>query len=363
MPLKSLIDDEFVNAGRQKPIDYIKAFAILYMVTIHWYEEMSVCYADGTTSILGYIIEFLGGPLAAPVFMFSMGLGMVYSRHRSPKELFIRGFKLLIFSYIFNFLRISISYFIVGKIAGYFDLETFLYYSFNIDILPFCGMAFMFTALLKKLNINVWAVPQIALIMLFIGSFINYESTSFFGKYILTLFVKSSELSYFPLFNWYIYPAMGMLAARYLKQTTSQDRWYKIVLRVSFAFVVGIVGGALANGINPISFFTIKDDAYYAQNFFSSLFCFNVVLLCASIFYFIFKKVNNEKLDKLVFYMSDNLNTIYILQWIIIGNVLATLFEGGWLKPFPIWVSIPLGIIVTIISTYLAKYTNKILKV
>jgi len=363
MALKSLISDDYVNTGRQKSIDYVKSFAILYMVTIHWYEEMSVCYADGTTTILGYIIEFLGGPLAAPVFMFAMGLGMVYSKHRTPKELFLRGLKILIFSYLFNILRLSFSYFVVGKIAGYFDLDTFLYYTFNIDILSFCGIAFMFTALLKKLNIHVWAVPQIAIIMLIIGSFINYESTSIIGKYVLSLFVKSSELSYFPLFNWYIYPAMGMLAARYLKQITSQDRWHKITLRISFAIVIGIIFGSMYYGISPIQFFTIYNDIYYIQNFISALFCFNVVLLCESILYFIFKKVNSEKLDKLVFYMSDNLNTIYILQWLIIGNVLTIFFESGWIEPFPIWVSIPLGIVVTLVSTYLAKYTNKILKV
>jgi len=363
MPLKSLVSEEFVNTGRQKAIDYIKAFAILYMVTIHWYEEMSVCYTDGTTTILGYIIEFLGGPLAAPVFMYAMGLGMVYSKHRSPKQLFLRGAKLLIFSYLFNLIRLSLSYLVVGKISGYFNLDTFLYYTFNIDILSFCGIAFMFTALLKKLNIPVWAVPQIAIIMLIIGSFINYESTSFLGKYILTLFVKSSELSYFPLFNWYIYPAMGMLSARYLKQISNQDRWNKIALRISFAFTIGIVGGAIFYGISPTQFFTIYDDIYYLQNFISALFCLNVVILCESLLYFVFKKVNNEKIDKLVFYMSDNLNTIYILQWIIIGNVLTIFFESGWIEPFPIWVSIPLGIVVTVISTILAKYTNKILKV
>ncbi len=362
MPLKSLVSEDFVNTGRQKSIDYIKAFGILYMVIIHWYEEMSVCYADGTTSVLGYIIEFLGGPLAAPVFMYAMGLGIVYSKHRSPKELFIRGLKLLAFSYIFNLIRLSASYLIVGKIAGYFDLDTFLYYTFNVDILSFCGVAFMFTALLKKLNIHVWAVPQAAIIMLIIGSFINFESTTIFGKYILALFVKSSELSYFPLFNWYIYPAMGMLSARYLKQIVSQDRWHKISLRISFAFTIGIIAGAMFYGISPIQFFTIYDDIYYLVNFISALFCFNVVVLCESLFYFAFKKINSEKLDKLVFFMSDNLNTIYIIQWIIIGNVLTTLFEGGWLQPFPIWVSIPLGIIVTLIATYLAKYANKILK-
>ncbi len=363
MPLKSLVDDEFVNTGRQKSLDYIKAFAILYMVTIHWYEEMSVCYSDGTTSLLGYIIEFLGGPLAAPVFTFAMGLGIVYSRHRTPGELFKRGVKILIFSYIFNVLRICIGYFIVGKAVGYFDADTFWYYTMNVDILQFCGVTFMFTALLKKLNVPLWAVPQVAIIMLLVGQFIQFESTTVFGKYILALFVNSGEVSYFPLLNWYIFPAMGMLAGRYLKQVTSLDRWHKIAVRISFVFVIGITAGSIFYGINPVNFFTIQDDLYYQQSFISVLFCFNVVMLCEGIFHFVFNKIKCEKLDKLVFYMSNNLNTIYIIQWLIIGNVLGIFFESGWMPAFPIWVSIPLGIITTAVSCYLAQFANKVLKV
>lgn len=35
-------------------------------------------------SALRNIIEFAGGPLGAPVFMFSMGIDMMYTRHNSP---------------------------------------------------------------------------------------------------------------------------------------------------------------------------------------------------------------------------------------------------------------------------------------
>ncbi len=362
MALKSLIDGEVINTGRQKSIDYVKAFAIFYMVTIHWYEEMSVCYADGTTSVLGYILEFLGGPLAAPVFMFSMGLGMIFSKHRTPLELFKRGVILLLVGYAFNIARICISYLIVGNIAGYFDMETFLYYTFNVDILNFCGVTFMFTALLKKCKVPIWSVPIVAIVMMTAGSLIQYEATTFVGKYFLALFIKCSDVSYFPLLNWYFFPAMGMIYGRYLRQAVDTDRWHRISLRLSIAFTVGILSAAFFYGINPIRFFTIEDDAYYLQNFMSAMFSLNVVLLCESLFYFLFKKVKIEKLDRLTFYMSNNLNTIYILQWLIIGNVLGTLYNGGWMPAFPIWVSIPLGIATTILSTYLSKFCNKILK-
>ena len=79
MPSKGLLSDSYVNTKRQVSFDYLKALSILFMVIIHVYEEHSV-FSDGTDAgLFGEIIEFLGGPLAAPLFMFSMGIGMVYS--------------------------------------------------------------------------------------------------------------------------------------------------------------------------------------------------------------------------------------------------------------------------------------------
>lgn len=75
-----------VNTGRQPELDVAKVAAILYMVVIHVYEEMSVVnYWVRPDSLFRTVLEFLGGPLAAPVFMFAMGVGMVYTRHRSSR--------------------------------------------------------------------------------------------------------------------------------------------------------------------------------------------------------------------------------------------------------------------------------------
>ena len=73
-----------INTGRQLELDVAKVFAILFMVTIHVHEEMSVVnyYWARSDNAFRFILEFLGGPLAAPVFMFAMGVGMVYTKRR-----------------------------------------------------------------------------------------------------------------------------------------------------------------------------------------------------------------------------------------------------------------------------------------
>ena len=60
------------------------------MVIVHIYNYMSVVDIDATLpdSFLRNIIEFAGGLLAAPVFMFSMGFGMMHTQHNSPEYIY-----------------------------------------------------------------------------------------------------------------------------------------------------------------------------------------------------------------------------------------------------------------------------------
>jgi len=97
------------NNTRLIEVDVAKAFAIIYMVVDHVYERMSVVDRIATLpdSALRNIIEFAGGPLGAPVFMFSMGIGMMYTRHNSPGDFMKRGLRLLIAAYILNLVRFT----------------------------------------------------------------------------------------------------------------------------------------------------------------------------------------------------------------------------------------------------------------
>ncbi|MGN0137377.1 MAG: hypothetical protein ACI381_02035, partial [Candidatus Methanomethylophilaceae archaeon] len=58
---------------------------------------------------------FLGGPAAAPAFMFCMGVTVMFSRRRSPADHIRRGFILLMMGYLLNALNgwiaMSIGYF------------------------------------------------------------------------------------------------------------------------------------------------------------------------------------------------------------------------------------------------------------
>lgn len=90
-----------VNAKRQIEFDYAKTLAIFFMVIIHVVEEMShVEFEALPAGFWENCIQFGAGPLAAPVFVFSMGMGIVFSQSQEPEQIFKRGIKLLIAVFI-----------------------------------------------------------------------------------------------------------------------------------------------------------------------------------------------------------------------------------------------------------------------
>ena len=147
------------------------------MVIIHVIEETShVEFEALPTGFWENFIQFGAGPLAAPVFIFSMGLGIVYSRSQEPKQLFKRGVRLWLAALALNICRDVIPRLIVCLISGSApEWEVLRYQIFNIDILHFAGLAFMLTALLKKLKVPVLALVPIGIIMQIIGWMTSFK--------------------------------------------------------------------------------------------------------------------------------------------------------------------------------------------
>jgi len=327
------------------------------MVIIHVF-EFWIVYDCSESANFVHILEFLGGPLAAPVFMFSLGLGIMYSRHNSPKELLHRGIRLFILGYVLNIFRYSISYFFIGHTYGYFNIDVFLNNLLSVDIFQFAGMAFIVTALLKKINAPLWCIGALSVVLLAIGSCIGYESETLFGRSVIGIFVCNGSIGIFPFFVWYIYPVAGMIFAHYIKQTHDLVRWHRVSLGISALFLLGIITGCLSCQIDLLSFFTLENGEYYQQNFISVLFTLSTLILAESIVYFVSQKFSLTKVKQALTYLSANISTIYIIQWLIIGNSFNWISEG-----LPLWSSVPLGLIITFISAFLAKYLSRFLKV
>lgn len=345
--------EERINNSRQIEFDYVKTIAIIFMVIIHVYEELSTI--DTSAVPIGFFhnfLQFMAGPLAAPAFMFSMGLGAIYTKSRSPEELIRRGIKMFITAYVLNIARNTIPYLISCLASGeVIDVNWLMIDSLNIDILHFAGLAFIAVGISKKLKVSPELLFVLSVLFQFVGTQLSiYITHNEITQYIFGLFFYTSDMSCFPFLQWFIYPVAGILFAKHLKHIENVDSFYRGVLYVSAILTVGLIVALSGYGFDIKTFYMLKDDAFYRQTFLSFLFTISCVCLEISLLHFIREKISYEKIDNYIKFMSSNLTNIYYVQWLIIGwTEELFLLE---LKPSLV---IPIGLLVTIVSVIVAK--------
>ena len=100
--MKRIFSSKAVNTERQSELDFVKGIAIITMIICH-----TVGIMGEIPDHVGYIVadEILGGPMAAPMFMLCMGIGINFSRRNTPLSLFRRGASIFLLAYILNFTR------------------------------------------------------------------------------------------------------------------------------------------------------------------------------------------------------------------------------------------------------------------
>ena len=163
------MNKEVVNNKRQRELDWAKSFAIVAMISIHVYEQMSVIDIETMpTGAFRLIMEFLAGPLAAPLFMFCMGVGIMYSKRNTPKEMVHRGVHLLRNGYLLSFFKGTIPT-AIAIALGFAVPWTLADSLFLVSILQFAGMAFFTIALMKKIKLPLPGMMVVALVLSVLG--------------------------------------------------------------------------------------------------------------------------------------------------------------------------------------------------
>ena len=203
------------NNDRQVELDMAKFLAILFMILNHCLmvtEGFNNSVSHATDMIIGHL---LGCPFSAPVFMFCMGMGIVYSRNSAPGKLIRRGIKLMLLGTVVNVGEFFLPHYLSGALLGMWDVFPIAggLLLFCIDILAFAGMALISIGILKRLKLSDRVLLVVAIAMSVIGSFIRFTDT---GSDITNLiagyfFGSAGGFTAFPLFNWFIIAVSGYL--------------------------------------------------------------------------------------------------------------------------------------------------------
>lgn len=243
--METYISSERVNTGRQFEVDCVKFFAIFFMICIHVYEQLGK-YDYHHMIPLGVFrnaMEFLGGPMAAPMFMFTMGIGMVFTHHDSAEEFMKRGWK-------FPFPSV-----ILGNLLG--------------------------------------------------------------------LLLPTGEKVAFPLSLWFLYPVAGILFAEYMQRTLDKDRLYGRMILMGVVGVIALSSWLRWAGYDIRWLYALAENSYYHQTLISVLWTLSFLLLVLGTIHFLLGGIEQSRMGFFVCFCSRNLNTIYIIQWLIIAYMVA----------------------------------------
>lgn len=318
--MKDCFGQEIVNDKRQKEVDIVKGIAIFFMVWCHTLDTLG-----GDTSAIPNLIidDVFAGPLAAPVFMMAMGIGMRYTKKSDATSMARRGVGLLVSGYLLNIARYIIprllTYAITGDGAYISNLADCF---FEVDILQFAGLSFLLMALLKKLRLGQWKIMALSALMLIAAPLLKDVSTGIYAvDCIFGLFWKSNDFSYFTLLHWFVFPAAGYVFGDYLKRCKDKGWFYKnfIIAFMPAGAVCELIATFLNIGL--LSDYT----SYFYFTVIDGFFMVALVVSWMGAWYFISEKLSAQKpmaaFEKLMNLFSKYINNIYCVHWTLIGFV------------------------------------------
>ncbi len=358
---QNIIVPEQVNTGRQLEVDLAKTLAILSMILVHlsesYYNEAS--FFTPPQLAFAKVVEFCGGPLSAPVFMTAMGVGLAYSRNQDPAQNAKRGLWLILQGYLLNIFRATLPLLVLYYLTrGDGILAKAWLDTFDLDILQFAGMAFLFFALARLWRLADWQLALVAFAFLCVEWVTRplYPQPSAVGT-IPGFFLFQNHTTSFPLFGWLAYPVTGYLFGKLLRHVVDKGRFYGILLPASLVAFLLFSIALNASGYNVPGIYL--DDEYYKQD--PVKFAW-IILICFAwfgILYYVSLPLRNTRVKKFIEYVSARLNDIYIVQWILIQWIslfFITRLDTYNLQFFALFVGIT---VCSVLSVYIKERVSK----
>ena len=355
-----IFTNETVNSGRQPELDLAKAILIFCLAPVHCIIE---CIPEEQ---LSHGVPFLfdsviGGPLGAPMFMFAMGLGMVYTKRRTPGDYVRRGIRIGIVGYALNICR-----FLIPFLAGYLltgDFEKYIaplpYRVLGDDMLQFAALAMIMIALFVRLHLSNAAMLIICFGMSVLGTFLSGVDAGapagniFLGYLIGTEDPAGAVFSDFPLLNWLIVPVSGYVFGELLLRVKNKNLFYGLLSTAGILVSAVYFPPAIRGGRGM---FGAGQNSYYHIITTDVLVSIAAAIGMLGIYHVIVPHLP-RKVMGCVTETSRNINTVYCLQWVFVmgvTNVVLYVLRGTQELTTP--ATLLLGTGISIVSTAAAHF-------
>lgn len=278
----------------------------------------------------GRISLFLGGPPVAPLFMLVLGYFVAASR-RSAAQLLARGGLLLLVALLLN---IGLNGHLLLKIrSGVFQLNPWNYV-LGVDILFLASFGILVLAVLRPVLNRFRLLPlALALLIAFTTPRLNgpltIESPM---RYALAFVGGNYQWSYFPLFPWLAYPLAGYAFFHFWQRRLLRrwnSAWHWTLLAVSGITVVL----TMPYGIGVAS--QLVDYYHHGGTFFLwTLLFLTFWMLAMSV---LDTHAGQTAPLRFVKWLGRNVTIVYILQWLMIGNLGTWLFQTQSPQQLVLW--------------------------
>jgi uncharacterized membrane protein len=346
-------------------IDLARGLAVFFMIAVHTLEVFAS--EDVKNSVFGQIIEFFGGPPAAPVFMTLMGFSFIYSRKSELKPRLLRGFKIFLSGYILNIIRgvipFTLSTYLKMDVIETFPLDKLNEYTIVtiVDILQFAGIALIIMALIQEFKINKFVILFSAFLISMISPFlwgftlkipvIDQIFELFWGDQPIGFSFMDNKIA-FPIFPWLSFPLLGMFLGDTMKNSKDQNLTFK------YFGIFGILVLLIGVGISQSNIDYHFNDYYHSRQG-AMIFMCGLVIFWLYINKIILDIVPKNKLFELLFKWSSGVTNIYFAQWIIIIWSIAFFGINKSSLATTILLILTFTIISHLINEFIIYYQNK----
>ncbi len=311
-----MIKTDTQKIERMGAFDLARGLAILFMVLIHvliFYGQPQV-----QDNLFGILIEALGSWPAAPVFVFIMGVFITYTKHNNLQKGLRRAVYLFMLGYLLNLARGSLPMWLslemglvsYQQLGGYTPLTELLI----VDVLQFAGLAYAICLLSQRMiaEPRIWVF--IAIIIAFMSPWLwDIKTDSWIVNQVLKLFIGHPDNgAMFPLLPWLSYPFIGMAFGYWLKQSADKTRLFK---QSFFAGTILMISGGLL---------ALSNINYHFGDIMRSgpgaiLMSSGFVLSWLGICHFMVIKIPANPVFNLLYFWSNQVTKLYIVQWLFIG--------------------------------------------
>ena len=366
--LEKYFTKEPCNTGRQFELDVFRFILIYRLAIVHVFVDGSTTEMLDKLSIPYYFDSVVGGVIGPTRFMILMGVGLMYSRHRTPKELFIRGIKIGLVGFFLNICRYLIPSLVGYSISG--DTEKYLtplpYLFFGNDIMQFASLAMITMAFFLYLKLTPGKILAVSLGMSILGTFLrhidlhNNVLNVILGHFIGIETVSGDPYIYsdFPLLIWFIFYAFGYVFGYFYQRLKDKKKFYNTVSPICFVIAFAFCAWEIHGGFGMMM--GEGANVFYHMTTIEAFVCIIAFIGCLNISYYL-SLIIPEKFRKPIESVSRNINTVYCIHWVLVwwtvDLIIYNIKGDPYLNPVVAYI---VGFILSAVSILLAEVWSRI---